>query len=433
MIVVNKKSMLPLRFKLKLASLDVVFFVGAFALTLFLSFNVMQVSVAFANDCGQASGTCINGAIPSKLVCSDSGICVWTCSGQGISSCNSIPSVCGNGRIETGEQCDGTRLNYNTCKTLGFESGVLSCASNCSFNTTKCLGKNEPPKEEIPEVLTPANSLCGTSASRCVKAGFVVKPGTTSYLSCTDLGIGTGYVTCDTATCNYNLAGCGFDSNDNQKVEFPEDFLKSKTDDAPRLLDGFDGREGGIWISSVQKVIKNFCPTCVTPKFPAVLNGKKLSFDKNDKQLCNPSNATPKWSTMFDGKEVTKLNISRIKGGKDDNVCTACWRCEDPYGNSNGPCCTKVVSDTYCGSKCGDCVNGTLVGPSNEPYTGVCIYTCKPTCGQELVQCCQKVRDPATGAGTVRIYDRCIAMGNYPYGPKNQEGMSFTIDTSNLK
>ncbi len=54
--------------------------------------------------------------------------------------------VCGNGVVETGEDCDGSNLNGQDCQSLGYASGTLSCNSNCSFDTSRCLkgGRLEP-------------------------------------------------------------------------------------------------------------------------------------------------------------------------------------------------------------------------------------------------------------------------------------------------
>jgi len=50
-----------------------------------------------------------------------------------------ITAVCGNNIKETGETCDGTDLNLQTCLTQGFTGGTLSCSGNClSFNTAQC-------------------------------------------------------------------------------------------------------------------------------------------------------------------------------------------------------------------------------------------------------------------------------------------------------
>jgi hypothetical protein len=47
-------------------------------------------------------------------------------------------SVCGNGTVEMGEQCDGSNLNGQTCASQGFTSGTLSCSGTCSLNTSGC-------------------------------------------------------------------------------------------------------------------------------------------------------------------------------------------------------------------------------------------------------------------------------------------------------
>ncbi|MFA5247987.1 MAG: hypothetical protein WC415_01940 [Patescibacteria group bacterium] len=46
--------------------------------------------------------------------------------------------VCGNGIIETDEQCDGGDFGGKTCASLGYSSGSLSCRADCSLNTSGC-------------------------------------------------------------------------------------------------------------------------------------------------------------------------------------------------------------------------------------------------------------------------------------------------------
>ena len=48
-------------------------------------------------------------------------------------------SVCGNGIVEDGEDCDGMNLNAKTCQNLKFLEGTLSCDISCSFNTSQCI------------------------------------------------------------------------------------------------------------------------------------------------------------------------------------------------------------------------------------------------------------------------------------------------------
>lgn len=47
-------------------------------------------------------------------------------------------SICGNGVINSGEQCDGSNLGGQSCSTQGFAGGNLLCSSSCSFVTSQC-------------------------------------------------------------------------------------------------------------------------------------------------------------------------------------------------------------------------------------------------------------------------------------------------------
>jgi len=48
-----------------------------------------------------------------------------------------LPTLCGDGAVSQGEECDGTRLGGATCASLGFARGKLSC-TQCHFDTGKC-------------------------------------------------------------------------------------------------------------------------------------------------------------------------------------------------------------------------------------------------------------------------------------------------------
>jgi len=47
--------------------------------------------------------------------------------------------VCGDGNINTGEQCDGTNMSVVSCTDFGFTGGSVSC-SNCLIDTSACVG-----------------------------------------------------------------------------------------------------------------------------------------------------------------------------------------------------------------------------------------------------------------------------------------------------
>ena len=50
-----------------------------------------------------------------------------------------VPSLCGNGVVDPGEQCDGSDLDGQTCSSQGFAGGgTLSCNNDCTFNISQC-------------------------------------------------------------------------------------------------------------------------------------------------------------------------------------------------------------------------------------------------------------------------------------------------------
>lgn len=54
---------------------------------------------------------------------------------------NAVSTTCGNGTVESGEDCDGANLNGQTCEsaTLGaFTLGTLKCSPTCQFDMSGC-------------------------------------------------------------------------------------------------------------------------------------------------------------------------------------------------------------------------------------------------------------------------------------------------------
>jgi len=52
-----------------------------------------------------------------------------------------VAQRCGNGNVESPEQCDGSNLASQTCVTKGFVAGTLRCASGCTFDTSGCFAQ----------------------------------------------------------------------------------------------------------------------------------------------------------------------------------------------------------------------------------------------------------------------------------------------------
>ncbi len=52
--------------------------------------------------------------------------------------CFTPQAGCGNGSLDSGEECDGATLNGETCASLGLPGGTLACRPRCAANDKKC-------------------------------------------------------------------------------------------------------------------------------------------------------------------------------------------------------------------------------------------------------------------------------------------------------
>ncbi|MBU1536395.1 hypothetical protein KKF84_13800 [Myxococcota bacterium] len=110
-----------------------------------------------------------------------------------LSGCNLVvelkdpPVDCGDGFVHGDEVCDGDQLRGQTCLSLGYSGGDLSCNDNCTLNTMECL----------------APLTCGN--------GTIEVPetcdGSDLAGSCEDLGYYGGTLLCDT-NCRHDTSNC---------------------------------------------------------------------------------------------------------------------------------------------------------------------------------------------------------------------------------
>ncbi len=102
-------------------------------------------------DTSGCSGECGNGQVEGDEACDDGA----RVAGDGCSPgclietgwhCNGIPSycepTCGDGLVVGDEACDGVEVGDDTCETLGFYSGTITCEADCSaLDTSACSGR----------------------------------------------------------------------------------------------------------------------------------------------------------------------------------------------------------------------------------------------------------------------------------------------------
>ena len=103
--------------------------------------NNAGVGVQLATLCG-------NGAVSAGEQCDGEELGGKTCASEGFASgklgctqCHldtSKCSFCGNDAINTGEECDGPDLGGQTCERLGFTGGTLGCTDKCVLSTDTC-------------------------------------------------------------------------------------------------------------------------------------------------------------------------------------------------------------------------------------------------------------------------------------------------------
>lgn len=162
------------------------------------------------NNIPPSGPSCGNGSIGAAETCDGANLGGETCTTLGFSSgtlsCNPFcsfstincansapaPATCGNGILNTGESCDGTNLNGQSCAGLGFGGGALSCTPTCTLTTMNCTNSSPPP------------ASCGNST---VDWGENCDGTTLNGQTCTNLGFSSGTLSCN-SFCSLYTANC---------------------------------------------------------------------------------------------------------------------------------------------------------------------------------------------------------------------------------
>jgi hypothetical protein len=104
---------------------------------------------------------------------------------------DAMPAVCGDGIIESGEQCDGTNLGGATCQSLhgAGAGGTLACSASCQFVASSC--------QWCGDGIIDNGELCDGTAV-----------GLASCASVLSNGSATGTLTCAASCQAYDVASC---------------------------------------------------------------------------------------------------------------------------------------------------------------------------------------------------------------------------------
>ncbi len=101
------------------------------------------------DDSGCTLASCGNGIVEGIEECDDANLdpldgCAGNCTVEAGWACDGQPSVCtplcGNDAVDPGEQCDGANLAGQSCQSLGqgYTGGTLACGADCQYDTSGC-------------------------------------------------------------------------------------------------------------------------------------------------------------------------------------------------------------------------------------------------------------------------------------------------------
>lgn len=112
--------------------------------------------------------------------------------------------ACGDGIIDITEECEGADLAGQSCATLGFTGGTLTCAANCAFDKSLCVS------ESCGDAIKNGGEECD-----CGQQGTPCTPAQLGDVACANIlapvngNYHGGTLTCGSPlSCLFNKAGC---------------------------------------------------------------------------------------------------------------------------------------------------------------------------------------------------------------------------------
>lgn len=174
---------------------------------------------------------------------------------------------CGNARIESGESCDTTNLNGQTCQSQGFgPGGVLSCNKDRTcryFDTSRCLPLNECRGLDYSCGDGDTRPCCGglycsnqrnefgarTCKRLCGNGRVDVSNGeecdgwVQAGRTCSNIGRGydDGVLACNNTTCRYDVSNCSTCNNGTREGPEQCDMTDLGTSNCTNIGMNFDG------------------------------------------------------------------------------------------------------------------------------------------------------------------------------------------------
>lgn len=209
-------------------------------------------------DC---DGSNLNGQSCVSLGYAGSGLaCDANCAFD-VSSCDPV-ATCSNGAVDPGEECDGINLGGASCDTLGYYGTGLACDGTCHLDTSVCE----------------ANGMCGDGT---LNPAYEDCDGAdVGGQDCASVGAGVGLLTC-TAGCLFDLAACVdpeiCDDHTDNDGDGAVDCVDTECTADPWCLNGYSTEFGAnnerVDIGSLQDVTGNTVVMSFTVSFWLKLNG----------------------------------------------------------------------------------------------------------------------------------------------------------------
>jgi hypothetical protein len=131
------------------------------------------------------------GFAKGKLVCTQ---CHYDTSGC---------TACGNDAINGKEECDGSDLGERTCDSLGYAGGTLTCSDKCKVTTTTCA-----PSFYVPGGGPPKTDCLGEWRVQNTAGGPNVKGKTAARQTCKDGDAGCDADGAVNGSCTFSVAAC---------------------------------------------------------------------------------------------------------------------------------------------------------------------------------------------------------------------------------
>jgi hypothetical protein len=228
----------------------------------YVAFSCFDTEVASSTrECdGYREGSCF--IVSKDTICEEGKECrEGVLGGEGSARVACVSSLCGNGDVDEGEQCDGENLGGNTCESLGYTGGTLRCLDfalggvnfACQFITNDCTttdcGNGEVDSDETCETCPEdvdsnpdecacgSQTLCGNDCTSCETG--ICQDGTCQTDPCEGVVCGD-CETCSDGVCNPMNCDDGNACTTNDRCEYGGCFYdETSIDDGNACTDDF--------------------------------------------------------------------------------------------------------------------------------------------------------------------------------------------------